>query len=168
MYRVYIYDFDSLHFVCDPLDPLSLCARSNAGISLIAPPNILLLFLLLLFPCLRLLLLSLVFGLAFCERLHVYIAASTDCDDDDGDADWGLGLRLRLVMVLGLGLRMGTDRQSIGAFCLLFLMLTRLKIIDLPCRRSMSTSPRHRSTRAANGNRKRERHRDRNQNQNRE
>lgn len=67
---------------------------------------------------------SLVFGLAFCERLHVYIAASTDCDD--GDADWGLGLRLRV----GLGLRMEgiaigqtdgrTERQSIGAFACYF------------------------------------------------
>lgn len=68
---------------------------------------------------------SLVFGLAFCERLHVYIAASTDCDD--GDADWGLGLRLRLW---GWALRMEgiaigqtdgrTEGQSIGAFACYF------------------------------------------------
>lgn len=50
---------------------------------------------------------SLVFGLAFCERLHVYIAASTDCDD--GDADWGLGLRLRLRLLVGLGPENGGD-----------------------------------------------------------
>lgn len=70
---------------------------------------------------------SLVFGLAFCERLHVYIAASTDCDD--GDADWGLGLRLRLRL-WGWALRMEgiaigqtdgrTEGQSIGAFACYF------------------------------------------------
>lgn len=97
---------------------------------------------------------SLVFGLAFCERLHVYIAASTDCDD--GDADWGLGLRLRLRLLVGLGPENGGDcdwadgRTHRGteywSIRLLFLMLTRLKIIDSPCRRSMSTLPRHRST----------------------